>query len=82
MVVSAAFSFGVDLFGPVCTAAVLVVRDDGAIERHARTFADGYAASDWAVRLGVPPDQAAEALARAATHRAGVGPSDEGRRGD
>ena len=30
MTVSAAFSFGTDLFGPVCTAAVLVVRDDGA----------------------------------------------------
>ena len=65
MTVSAAFSFGTDLFGPVCTAAVLVVRDDGATERHARTFADGHAATDWVVRLGVPPEQAAEALARA-----------------
>ena len=65
MNVSAAFSFGSALFGSVCTAAVLVVRGDGATARHARTFADGHAASDWAVRLGVAPEQAAEALAKA-----------------
>ena len=65
MTVSAAFGFGSDLFGPVCAPprSSSSTATPPSATRH--TFADGHAASDWAVKLGVPPEQAAKALAKA-----------------